>query len=70
MDYRNGEMTAVGNISTLNTGTLHDTRLYLSEMTWDELEKYFKSISKRSQKNGHKITDQSNGCRLPDYPEG
>lgn len=57
MDYRNGQMTAVGDIGTLNTDTLHDTRLYLSEMTWDELEKYLKSISKRSKKNGHSITD-------------
>ena len=55
MDYRNGKMTAVGDIGTLNTDTLHDTRLYLSEMTWDELEKYFKSISNKEWTRNHRL---------------
>lgn len=53
MDYINGKLSGCEDTGTKETQRLSDHRLYLSEMTWPELEKYLKSITKRSRKSGN-----------------
>lgn len=46
MDYINGKMAGALDVRVKADRTI-DCRRYLSEMTWEELEKYWKSIKKK-----------------------
>ena len=69
MEYINGKMTGVQDTRPKVTKA-SDGRLYLSEMTWEEIEtQYLQPIAKRSKNNGHKITDKGNGSGVQDHQE-
>ena len=46
MEYINGTITGVQGIGPKKVEKTIDSRRYLSEMTWEEYEKYLKSIKK------------------------
>lgn len=69
MEYINGKIFSCRDSGTKDTGRQYDGRLYLSEMTWEQYEKYLKSMAKKSKNNGHDITDKGNGGGIPDHPE-
>lgn len=69
MEYINGNMTGVQDTRPKVT-KVSDGRLYLSEMTWEEIEtQYLKPIAKRSKNNGHNITDKGDSSGIQSYPE-
>ena len=46
MEYINGTITGVQGIGSKKAEKTIDSRRYLSEMTWEEYEKYLKSIKR------------------------
>lgn len=47
MEYINGKVSGIRDSGGRDTDKQLDHRLYLSEMTWPELEKYLKSLQKK-----------------------
>ncbi len=69
MEYINGTITGVQGIGPKKAEKTIDSRRYLSEMTWEEIEKqYLKPIAKGIN-NGRNITGKGNSNGIQSYPE-
>lgn len=53
MEYTNGKLTGVRNIETRDQSKSGDNGRDLYNITWEEYERYLKSISKRSRKSNN-----------------
>lgn len=53
MEYTNGKLTGVRDIGTRDQSKSGDNGRDLYNITWEEYERYLKSISKRSRKSNN-----------------
>lgn len=57
MEYTNGKLTGVQDVGARERSKSGDNGRDLYNVTWEEYERYLKSITKMGKKNGYQITD-------------